>query len=102
MNLPTLAIGCAAGFSGDRVDAAGPVVETLIAGGLPAVLIFEMLAERTLAQGCEIEDARCRDRLADREQAHRTGGPAGRCAGMLDALQDLLVALAQRVIAVHR
>lgn len=50
MNLPTLAIGCAAGFGGDRVDAAGPVVETLMAGGLPAVLIFEMLAERTLAQ----------------------------------------------------
>jgi len=50
MNLPTLAIGCAAGFGGDRVDAAAPVVETLIAGGLPAVLIFEMLAERTLAQ----------------------------------------------------
>lgn len=45
-----LAIGCAAGFGGDRVDAAPPVVETLIASGLPSVLIFEMLAERTLAQ----------------------------------------------------
>jgi hypothetical protein len=50
MIYPTLAIGCAAGFGGDRVDAAAPVVETLIAGGSPAVLIFEMLAERTLAQ----------------------------------------------------
>jgi hypothetical protein len=50
MNGPSLAIGGAAGFGGDHVDAAGPVVETLIAGGLLAVLIFEMLAERTLAQ----------------------------------------------------
>ena len=45
-----LLIGCAAGFSGDRTDAAGPVVETLIAaGGAGACLIFETLAERTLA-----------------------------------------------------
>src|SRR6476619_6577383 len=44
-----LRIGCAAGFSGDRTDAAGPVVDALIAGGGPAVLIFETLAERTLA-----------------------------------------------------
>ncbi len=44
-----LLIGCAAGFSGDRVDAAGPVVDTLIAHGGPAFLIFETLAERTLA-----------------------------------------------------
>lgn len=50
MSPSVLAIGCAAGFGGDRVDAAAPVVETLIARGLPAVLIFEMLAERTLAQ----------------------------------------------------
>src|SRR6478736_230875 len=45
----TLAIGCAAGFGGDRTDAAGPVVDTLIARGGPGVLIFEVLAERTLA-----------------------------------------------------
>ncbi|APV48942.1 hypothetical protein BWI17_04135 [Betaproteobacteria bacterium GR16-43] len=45
----TLHIGCAAGFSGDRTDAAGPVVETLIARGGPAFLLFETLAERTLA-----------------------------------------------------
>ncbi|HEU5296252.1 MAG TPA: acyclic terpene utilization AtuA family protein [Burkholderiaceae bacterium] len=44
-----LRIGCAAGFSGDRTDAAGPVVDALIATGGPAVLIFETLAERTLA-----------------------------------------------------
>ncbi|MFZ4285255.1 acyclic terpene utilization AtuA family protein [Variovorax sp. HJSM1_2] len=44
-----LLIGCAAGFSGDRTDAAAPVVQALIASGQPAVLIFETLAERTLA-----------------------------------------------------
>jgi hypothetical protein len=44
-----LRIGCAAGFSGDRVDAAGPVVDALIEAGSPACLIFETLAERTLA-----------------------------------------------------
>ncbi len=52
-----LLIGCAAGFSGDRTDAAGPVVDTLIARltapdappGQRAFLIFETLAERTLA-----------------------------------------------------
>ncbi|GIV77776.1 MAG: hypothetical protein KatS3mg050_2170 [Litorilinea sp.] len=49
MGLPHFAIGYAAGFGGGRTDAAGPVLETLIESGLPGVLIFEMLAERTLA-----------------------------------------------------
>lgn len=50
-----LLIGCAAGFSGDRTDVAGPVVDTLVARlasgppGQRAFLIFETLAERTLA-----------------------------------------------------
>ena len=44
-----LRVGCAAGFSGDRTDAAAPVVDALIAAGGPAVLLFETLAERTLA-----------------------------------------------------
>ncbi|WP_456280786.1 DUF1446 domain-containing protein [Cupriavidus sp. JZ107] len=44
-----LSIGSGAGFSGDRIDAALPVVRTLIADGGPAALIFETLAERTLA-----------------------------------------------------
>jgi hypothetical protein len=44
-----LFIGCAAGFSGDRADAAGPVVDTLVARGGRGVLLFETLAERTLA-----------------------------------------------------
>jgi hypothetical protein len=51
----SLLIGCAAGFSGDRTDAAGPVVDSLIARlaagpkDQRAFLIFETLAERTLA-----------------------------------------------------
>lgn len=49
MNRQPLRIGCAAGFSGDRTDAAGPVVDALLAAGGPGVLIFETLAERTLA-----------------------------------------------------
>lgn len=44
-----LRIGCGAGFSGDRWDAAVPVVESLAASGGPAVLMYETLAERTLA-----------------------------------------------------
>ncbi|MDM0115882.1 acyclic terpene utilization AtuA family protein [Variovorax sp. J22R133] len=54
-DLPPLLVGCAAGFSGDRTDAAGPVVDTLIRrlesgpAGQRAFLIFETLAERTLA-----------------------------------------------------
>ena len=46
---PVLRIGCGAGFSGDRWDAAVPVVRTLVRTGGPAVLMFETLAERTLA-----------------------------------------------------
>jgi hypothetical protein len=50
----TLLVGCAAGFSGDRTDAAGPVVDTLAGRlaadpALSAYLVFETLAERTLA-----------------------------------------------------
>lgn len=42
-------VGNASGFSGDRIDAAPPVVRTLIRRGLPAALFFECLAERTIA-----------------------------------------------------
>ncbi len=45
----TLHIGCGAGFSGDRWDAAVAVVKTLRESGQPSVLMFETLAERTLA-----------------------------------------------------
>ena len=46
---PILRIGCAAGFSGDRSDAADGVVEAMLDGGGPSFLVFETLAERTLA-----------------------------------------------------
>jgi hypothetical protein len=42
-------VGCGAGFSGDRTDVALPVVKTLVARGGPACIVFETLAERTLA-----------------------------------------------------
>ena len=49
MSTPILRIGCGAGFSGDRWGAAVAVVKTLRALGGPAALMFETLAERTLA-----------------------------------------------------
>src|SRR6478736_216364 len=42
-------IGAAAGFAGDRSDSAGPVIEALAQHDGPRFLIFETLAERTLA-----------------------------------------------------
>jgi Acyclic terpene utilisation family protein AtuA len=42
-------IGAGAGFAGDRTDAAGPVVAALAQMDGPRFLIFETLAERTLA-----------------------------------------------------
>ena len=42
-------IGNGAGFSGDRIDAPGPVVDTLVARGGPAAMFFEVLGERTVA-----------------------------------------------------
>src|ERR1041384_4731703 len=42
-------IGAGAGFAGDRTDAAGPVVAALARRDGPRFLIFETLAERTLA-----------------------------------------------------
>ena len=49
MTPSTVYIGCGAGFSGDRLDAAIPVVNTLTKKQGPKYLIFETLAERTLA-----------------------------------------------------
>ncbi|MDN3557520.1 acyclic terpene utilization AtuA family protein [Halomonas maura] len=45
----TFLIGSGAGFSGDRTDAAIPVVAELIRRGQPSALVFETLGERTLA-----------------------------------------------------
>jgi hypothetical protein len=44
-------IGSGAGFSGDRVDAAIPVVESISARGRGGAIIFETVGERTLALG---------------------------------------------------
>jgi hypothetical protein len=44
-----VAIGAGAGFAGDRTDAAGPVVDALAGFDGPGFLMFETLAERTLA-----------------------------------------------------
>src|SRR5688572_17830862 len=49
MDRSSFLVGCGAGFSGDRTDAAGPVVRTLASRGAPACIVFETLAERTLA-----------------------------------------------------
>jgi hypothetical protein len=49
MPSPNFLVGCGAGFSGDRTDAALPVVRTLAQRGGPACIVFETLAERTLA-----------------------------------------------------
>ena len=44
-------MGCGAGFSGDRTDAPGPVVDAIARSGRPGAVMFETLAERTLALG---------------------------------------------------
>ena len=49
MSKDTVFIGCGAGFAGDRFDASLPIVETLYHREGPRYLIFEVLAERTLA-----------------------------------------------------
>lgn len=73
-------IGCGSGFSGDRLDAPGPVVDALIAAGGPAALMLEVLGERTLA-------------LAQRERLHRSE------AGYEPALVDLLRPILARCAA---
>lgn len=47
----TFLMGCGAGFSGDRVDAPQSVVAAIAASGKPGAIMFETLAERTLALG---------------------------------------------------
>jgi hypothetical protein len=49
MTKANMHIGNAAGFSGDRMDVGGPVIDSLIGSGQPAALFYETLAERTLA-----------------------------------------------------
>ena len=45
----TVYIGCGAGFAGDRFDAASPIIAELASRDAPKYLMFECLAERTLA-----------------------------------------------------
>jgi len=47
--MTTVHIGCGAGFAGDRFDAAVPVVKALTESKGERFLIYEVLAERTLA-----------------------------------------------------
>ncbi|MGX1099612.1 acyclic terpene utilization AtuA family protein [Amorphus sp. MBR-141] len=47
----TYRIGSGAGFSGDRVDAAGPVVDAIARAGNGGAIMFETIGERTLALG---------------------------------------------------
>ena len=47
----TFLMGCGAGFSGDRVDAPRSVVDAIARSGRPGAIMFETLAERTLALG---------------------------------------------------
>lgn len=54
-NNKTVYIGSGAGFSGDRLDAALPVIETLSKRDGPRYLIYEVLAERTLAMAQRIK-----------------------------------------------
>lgn len=58
MSDKTVHIGCGAGFAGDRWDAAVPIVATLAHREGPRYLMYETLAERTLAlaQQARIED----------------------------------------------
>lgn len=83
--METLAVGCGAGFSGDRCDAAPPVVRTLIARGGPTALIFENLAERTLAH----------QQLARRADAARGYEPL-----LLDYLRPILADCLRHGIAI--
>lgn len=80
--METLKVGCAAGFSGDRTDVAAAVVATLVRRGGPSVLIFETLAERTLA-------------LA---QLARRGDPE---AGYEPLLQEMVAPVLARCLAHH-
>ena len=47
----TFWMGCGAGFSGDRLDAPVSVVDAIARSGHPGAIMFETLAERTLALG---------------------------------------------------
>jgi hypothetical protein len=75
MTTEPLLVGNGAGFSTDYADAGIPVVDALVRSGRPAVMFYEMLAERTLA-------------MAQRE---RVANPdLGYAPFMVDALEPVL------------
>ena len=51
MDAGAFLMGCGAGFSGDRTDAPVSVVDAIARSGRPGAIMFETLAERTLALG---------------------------------------------------
>lgn len=75
MTTEPLLIGNGSGFSTDYADAGIPVVDALIRSGKPAVMFYEMLAERTLAIAQ-------RERVADPQK--------GYAPFMVDALEPVL------------
>ena len=77
-------VGCGAGFGGDRLDAAVSVVAALAEAGGPACMMFETLAERTLA-------------LA---QLERAAGRIGYDVHLLDRLAPVLATCLDRKIAI--
>src|SRR3954454_24479935 len=76
----TVFIGAGAGFAGDRTDAAGPVAEALARSDGPRFLIFETLAERTLAL-CQIERRRDPKRGYNRALERFVEPVLARCLG---------------------
>ena len=54
---PALVVGGGAGFAGDRCDAALAVIQALAAYDCPRFLIYEVLAERTLAIAQRLKQA---------------------------------------------
>jgi hypothetical protein len=72
-------IGSGAGFSGDRTDAAIPVVDAIAARGQGGAILFETIGERTLALG----------QLAKRENPRR---------GYEPLLPDFLAPILKRAI----
>lgn len=75
MTQEPLLVGNGAGFSTDYADAGIAVVDALVRSGKPAVMFYEMLAERTLAIAQ-------RERVADPE--------GGYAPHMVDALEPVL------------
>ncbi len=73
-----VAIGAGAGFAGDRTDAAGPVVDALATFDGPRFLMFETLAERTLALS-QLERRRDPGKGYNPALARFVGQVIGRC-----------------------